>query len=202
VTVPRTVVIAEDEAIVRLDLAELLAEEGFDVVGQTARGDEAVELARELQPDLVVLDIKMPGMDGLKAAAEINQSIDTAVLVLTALNERALIEEARDAGAVGYLVKPFRKEELLPAIEVAMGRVAETRALDREFASFEDGGDDARKLETRRIIDRAKARLMDDHSMREPEAFAFIETTASERGVSLTEVARSIESGEIVPGRS
>ena len=116
----KTVVIAEDEAIVRLDLSELLTEEGFEVVGVTGRGDEAVELARQHNPDLVILDIKMPGMDGLEAAAAINASIRTAVLVVTAFNERTLIEQARDSGVVGYLVKPFRKEELIPAVEIAL----------------------------------------------------------------------------------
>lgn len=197
----RTVVIAEDEAIVRLDLTELLTEEGFQIVGETGRGDEAVELAQRFQPDLVILDIKMPGMDGLEAAAAINESVSSAaVLVVTAFNERALIEKARDSGVVGYLVKPFRKEELLPAIEIALGRVAEARALESELAAFGEGTEaDAARLETRRIVDRAKAKLMDDSSMREPDAFAFIERTANERSTSLREVAREVADGALTP---
>ena len=130
--------IAEDEAIVRLDLRETLEEEGFEVVGETGRGDEAVELVRQLQPDLVVLDIKMPGLDGLAAARQIQQGPRTAVLVLTAFSQRDLVEQARDAGVLAYLVKPFQKEELLPAIEVALGRFAELQALEAENASLAD----------------------------------------------------------------
>lgn len=196
----KTVVIAEDEAIVRLDLAELLTEEGFEVVGETGRGDEAVELARRFDPDLVILDIKMPGMDGLEAAAEISGSVRTAILVVTAFNERALIEKARDSGVVGYVVKPFRKEELLPAIEIALGRVAEARALEGELAAFGEGAEaDAARLETRRAVDRAKAKLMDDRAMSEPQSFAFIEKTANERKTSLREIAREIADGALAP---
>ncbi len=168
----RTVVIAEDEAIVRLDLREILEEQGFEVVGETGRGDEAVALAKEHQPDLVILDIKMPGLDGLSAAKDINVDRKSAILILTAFSQRNLIEEARDAGALAYLVKPFQQEELLPAIEVALARFAEMQALEAEVASL---ADDKRsleeQLETRRWVDRAKGKLMDDRSMTESESF-------------------------------
>ena len=129
---PTRVVIAEDEAIIRLDLKETLEEEGYEVVGDTGRGDEAVALVKEHSPDLAILDIKMPGMDGLTAAREITSERLSAVLILTAFSQRNLIEEARDAGALAYLVKPFQKSELIPAIEVALGRFAELKALDNQ----------------------------------------------------------------------
>ena len=192
--------IAEDEAVVRLDLCEILAEEGFEIVGSTGRGDEAVELVRRLRPDLVILDIKMPGMDGLQAAAAIHSSVRTAVVILTAFSERNFIERARDAGAQAYLVKPFQREELLPAIEVALGRFAEAQALEAEFATL--GDDEAglvERRETRLAVDRAKGLLMDDHNMTEPEAFAFIEKAASERGETIRGTAQSVADGTIAP---
>ena len=129
---PTRVVIAEDEAIIRLDLKELLQEEQYDVVGETGRGDEAVELVRDLRPDLVILDIKMPGLDGLSAARAIAGDRLSAVLMITAFSQRELVEQARDAGALAYLVKPFQKSDLIPAIEVALGRFAELTALERD----------------------------------------------------------------------
>jgi response regulator NasT len=198
--VARTVVIAEDEAVVRLDLCEILAEEGFEVVGSTGRGDEAVELVRNLHPDLVILDIKMPGMDGLQAAAAIHSSVRTAVVILTAFSERNFIERARDAGAQAYLVKPFQREELLPAIEVALGRFAEAQALEAEFAALSDDEIGlAQRRETRLAVDRAKGLLMDDHSMTEPEAFAFIEKSAKERGQTIRGTAQAVADGTLVP---
>ncbi|MDA8288318.1 MAG: response regulator [Actinomycetota bacterium] len=195
-----TVVIAEDEAIVRLDLREILEEEGYEVVGETGRGDEAVELARQHQPDLVILDIKMPGMDGLAAAREINTVRTSAVLVLTAFSQRSLIEQARDAGALAYLVKPFQKEELLPAIEVALGRFAELRALEEENASLADDSARAREqLETRRWVDRAKGKLMDDHGMKESDAFTFIQRQAMSKRTTMHEIARQVVEGELAP---
>ena len=195
-----TVVIAEDEAIVRLDLREILEEEGYEVVGETGRGDEAVELARQHQPDLVILDIKMPGMDGLAAAREINTVRTSAVLVLTAFSQRSLIEQARDAGALAYLVKPFQKEELLPAIEVALGRFAELRALEEENASLADDSARAREqLETRRWVDRAKGKLMDDHGMKEGDAFTFIQRQAMSKRTTMHEIARQVVEGELAP---
>ncbi|MGD0743385.1 MAG: response regulator [Acidimicrobiales bacterium] len=196
----RTVVIAEDEAVVRLDLCEILAEEGFEVVGSTGRGDEAVELVRKLHPDLVILDIKMPGMDGLQAAAAIHSSVRTAVVILTAFSERNFIERARDAGAQAYLVKPFQREELLPAIEVALGRFAEAQALEVEFAALSDDEiGRAQRRETRLAVDRAKGLLMDDHNMTEPEAFAFIEKAAGERGQTIHGTAQAVADGSLTP---
>jgi AmiR/NasT family two-component response regulator len=197
----KTVVIAEDEAIVRLDLRETLEEEGFEVVGETGRGDEAVELVGRLHPDLVVLDIKMPGLDGLAAARQINQGpARTAVLVLTAFSQRDLVEQARDAGVLAYLVKPFQKEELLPAIEVALARFAEIRALEEENASLSD---DKRgleeQLETRRWIDRAKGRLMDDRGMSEAEAFSFIQQSAMRRRTTMRAIAREVVESGLAP---
>ena len=192
--------IAEDEAVVRLDLCEILAEEGFEVVGSTGRGDEAVELVRNLHPDLVILDIKMPGMDGLQAAAAIHSSVRTAVVILTAFSERNFIERARDAGAQAYLVKPFQREELLPAIEVALGRFAEAQALEAEFAALSDDEIGlAQRRETRLAVDRAKGLLMDDHSMTEPEAFAFIEKSAKERGQTIRGTAQAVADGSLAP---
>jgi two-component system, response regulator PdtaR len=197
---PRTVVIAEDEAIVRLDLREILEEEGYSVVGETGRGDEAVELVKEHHPDLAILDIKMPGMDGLSAAREITAGSSAAVLILTAFSQRNLIEEARDAGALAYLVKPFQKEELLPAIEVALGRFVEMRALEAENASLVD---EKRRLEeqleTRRWVDRAKGRLMDEQGMKEAEAFTFIQRSAMDERTTMREVARRIVEAQPAP---
>ncbi len=196
----KTVVIAEDEAIVRLDLREILAEEGYLVVGEAGRGEEAVALVREHHPDLVILDVKMPGMDGLTAAREIQSGARTAVLILTAFSQRDLIEQARDAGALAYLVKPFQKEELLPAIEVALGRFAEMQALEAENATL---ADDKRgleeQLETRRWVDRAKGKLMDDHHLSESEAFNFVQQSAMNRRTTMREIAREVVEGGLAP---
>ncbi|MFM9084739.1 MAG: ANTAR domain-containing response regulator, partial [Actinomycetota bacterium] len=155
------VVIAEDEAIIRLDLKETLEEEGYVVVGEPGRGEKAVELVRELRPDLAILDIKMPGMDGLEAARHITRDRICGVLVLTAFSQREVIEEARDAGALAYLVKPFQKSDLIPAIEVAIGRFRELQALNGEVDALGE------QLETRKALDRAKGILIDAHSMSE-----------------------------------
>src|SRR5579864_12060 len=176
---PKRVVIAEDEAIIRLDLKEILEAEGYEVVGETGRGDEAVELVRTNQPDLAILDVKMPGLDGIEAARRITAEHRTAALILTAFSQRNLIEDARDAGVAAYLVKPFQRSELIPAIEVAVARYAEYRAIEeessrlsQEVATLED------KLETRQLVDRAKGVLMDRHGLGEAEAFSFIQRTA------------------------
>ncbi len=199
----RTVVIAEDEAIVRLDLREILEENGFEVVGETGRGDEAVALAKEHEPDLVILDIKMPGLDGLSAAKEINAARRSAVLILTAFSQRNLIEEARDAGALAYLVKPFQQEELLPAIEVALGRFAEMQAMEAENAALTDDKRSLEEqLETRRWVDRAKGKLMDDHQLSESEAFGFIQQTAMNQRTTMREVAKAVVEGSIAPETS
>jgi response regulator NasT len=198
ITLQRSVVIAEDEAIVRLDLKEILAEEGYDVVGETGRGDEAVDLVRTHRPDVVILDIKMPGLDGLSAAREITKDGTSAVLILTAFSQRNLIEEARDAGALAYLVKPFQSEELLPAIEVAIGRYTEMRALEAENAALTD---EKRKLqeqlETRRWVDRAKGKLMDDKGLKESEAFSFIQQSAMNGRTTMREIAQKIVEGAL-----
>ena len=190
---PVRVVIAEDEAVIRLDLKEILEEEGYEVVGETGRGDEAVELVRQKTPDLAILDIRMPGMDGLAAAREIAGERRAAVLILTAFSQRNLIEEARDAGALAYLVKPFQTSELIPAIEVALGRFHELQALESENRNLED------QLETRRLVDRAKGILMDVHGMREGEAFRFIQQTAMRERQTMKQVARRIIDGELAP---
>lgn len=196
----RTVVIAEDEAIVRLDLRETLEEQGFDVVGETGRGDEAVELVKEHKPDLVILDIKMPGLDGLSAAREINVERISAVLILTAFSQRDLIEQARDAGAVAYLVKPFQQDELLPAIEVALARFTEMLALEAENAALTDDKHNLEEqLVTRRWVDRAKGKLMDEKGMRESDAFSFIQQTAMNQRTTMREVSERIVEGVIAP---
>lgn len=188
------VVIAEDEAIIRLDLKELLEEEGYEVVGETGRGDEAVALVREHRPDLVLLDIKMPGKDGLEAAREISNERLAAILILTAFSQRNLIEEARDAGALAYLVKPFQKAELVPALEVALARHAELRALEEETRTLSE------QLETRKVLDRAKGKLMDDHGLREADAFGFIRKAAMDNRATLRDAAQQVLDGELTPG--
>jgi AmiR/NasT family two-component response regulator len=184
--VPVRVVIAEDEAIIRLDLKEILEEEGYEVVGETSRGDEAVELVRTLLPDLAILDIKMPGMDGLSAAREITHDRLAAVLILTAFSQRDLIDQARDAGVLAYLVKPFQKSEMLPAIEIALGRFNEIRALDNEVKTLEE------RLETRRVVERAKGILMEELNLKENEAFTWIQRRAMHERLTMKEIARRV----------
>lgn len=187
------VVIAEDEAIIRLDLKETLEEEGYEVVGETGRGDEAVKLVRELEPELAILDIKMPGMDGLAAAREIAGERRAAVLILTAFSQRDLIEQARDAGALAYLVKPFERSELIPAVEVALGRFKEMKALHDQTATLEE------QLETRKLVDRAKGRLMDEFQMAENDAFSFIQKRAMSERVTMRIIAERVIAGDITP---
>lgn len=196
----KTVVIAEDEAIVRLDLREILQEEGFEVVGEAGRGEEAVAFVAEHHPDLVLLDIKMPGMDGLQAAEAISEIGGTAILFLTAFSQRDLVERARDAGAIAYLVKPFQRDELLPAIEVALGRHAELQALAAENASLAaDKQTLEEKLETRRWVDRAKGKLMDDYELSESDAFSFIQQSAMNQRKSMRDVAEAVVAGSLAP---
>jgi len=187
------VLIAEDEAIIRLDLREILEEEGYDVVAETGRGDQALELARELRPDLSVLDIGMPGMDGLAAAQAMVGEQLCGVLILTAFSQRELIEQARDAGALAYLVKPFQKTDLIPALEVAAARHRELMALGDEVRTLEE------RLEARKLIDRAKGRLMDDGSMTESEAYAFLQKRAMNDRIRMTDVAQLVIAGELLP---
>jgi AmiR/NasT family two-component response regulator len=187
------VVIAEDEAIIRMDLRETLEEEGYVVVGETGRGDQAVELVRELQPDLAILDVKMPGIDGLEAAGIITAEKLCGVLILTAFSQREVIEQARDAGALAYLVKPFQKSDLIPAIEVAIGRFRELRNLTGEIDALGE------QLEARKLIDRAKGVLMDESGMKESEAFTFIQRTAMSERTRMREVAERILDGSLRP---
>ena len=187
------VVVAEDEAIIRLDLKELLEEEGFDVVGETGRGDEAVELVRALRPELAILDIKMPGLDGLSAARQITADRLAAVLILTAFSQRDLVEQARDAGAMSYIVKPFQKSDLIPAIDVALGRHAELKSLEAEVSDL------AERLEARKTIDRAKGTLMDQHGMTEAASWRFLQTEAMNRRTKVHEIAAQVVAGAITP---
>jgi two-component system, response regulator PdtaR len=187
------VVLAEDEAIIRLDLKETLEDEGYEVVGETGRGDEAVALVKELNPDLAILDIKMPGLDGLTAAREITSERRAAVLILTAFSQRQLVERARDAGALAYLVKPFQRSELIPAVEVALGRFKEVKALEAEVRGLEE------QLETRRLVDRAKGILMDEHKLAEAAAFSFIQRNAMRQRVTMRVVASQVIDGTLRP---
>ncbi len=203
----RRVVIAEDEAIIRLDLKEILQDEGYDVVGETGRGDEAVDLVRQHQPDLVILDVKMPGSDGLAAARAIHQlELKVAVLILTAFSQRNLIDEARDAGVAAYLVKPFQRIELIPAIDQAISRCEQEWAIDdeaRQTAESGDGGTRSSsaedKLETRRLVDAAKGQLMERSGMSESEAFGYIQKTAMTTRSRMIDVARQILEGSLAP---
>jgi AmiR/NasT family two-component response regulator len=187
------VVIAEDEAIIRLDLRETLQEEGYEVVGEAGRGDRALELVRELQPDLAILDVKMPGMDGLEVARNIDREKICGVLILTAFSQREMVEHARDAGALAYLVKPFQKSDLIPAIEVAIGRFRELQALSDHVEALGE------QIEARKIIDRAKGLLIDEYAMKEQDAFAFIQRTAMTERARMRDVAERILSGDLKP---
>jgi len=187
------IVIAEDEAIIRLDLKETLQEEGYEVVGETGQGDEAIALVRNLHPDLVILDIKMPVVDGLAAAREIDAERLSAVLILTAFSQRDLVEQATSAGAMGYLVKPFQKSDLVPAIEVALGRFRQMRSLEGEVANLDQ------QLETRKIVDRAKGMLMDGHGLSESDAFNFIQQNAMRGRCRMRDVAQRVVDGTLRP---
>ena len=187
------VVIAEDEAIIRMDLRETLEEEGYEVVGETGRGDQAVDLVRELLPDLAILDVKMPGLDGLEVARIVNAEKLCGVLILTAFSQREIVEDARDAGALAYLVKPFQKSDLVPAIEVAIGRFRELRALTGEIDALGE------QLEARKAIERAKGILMDERGMTEQDAFAFIQRTAMSERSKMRAVAERIVDGSLRP---
>jgi two-component system, response regulator PdtaR len=182
----RRVVIAEDEALIRLDLAEMLGEEGYDVVGQAGDGERAVELAEELRPDLVVLDVKMPKLDGISAAQRIAEQRIAPVVILTAFSQRDLVERARDAGAMAYLVKPFTKDDLVPAIEMAVSRFAELHMLEAEVADLTE------RLETRKLVDRAKGILQQQLDLSEPESFRWIQKTAMDLRLSMRQVAEGV----------
>jgi AmiR/NasT family two-component response regulator len=182
----RRVVIAEDEALIRLDLAEMLAEEGYDVVGQAGDGQSAIELAEKHRPDLVVLDVKMPKLDGITAAQRIAEQRIAPVVILTAFSQRDLVNRARDAGAMAYLVKPFNKNDLVPAIEMAVSRFAELQLLEAEVADLTE------RLETRKAVDRAKSVLQQQLELSEPDAFRWIQKTAMDLRLSMRQVAEGV----------
>ena len=188
-TEPRRVVIAEDEALIRMDLAEMLAEEGYVVVGQAADGAAAVDLAEQERPDLVIVDVKMPVLDGIAAAERIAGRRIAPVVILTAFSQRELVERARDAGAMAYLVKPFNKSDLVPAIEMAVSRFSELDALEREVADLNE------RLETRKAVDRAKGVLMAKLKITEADAFRWIQKTAMDRRMGMREVADAVIAG-------
>jgi two-component system, response regulator PdtaR len=191
---PRRVLIAEDEALIRLDLKEMLEEEGYDVVGEAADGQEAITLATELRPDLVILDVKMPRVDGIAAAEQIATNRIAPVVILTAFSQRDLVERARDAGAMAYLVKPFQKKDLLPTIEMATSRFAEIVALEQEVGGLTE------RLEARKVVERAKGVLMTEHGMSEPQAFRWIQRAAMDRRTTMREVAEKVLSAEVPTG--
>ncbi|WP_269217239.1 ANTAR domain-containing response regulator [Nocardioides sp. cx-173] len=182
----RTVVIAEDETLIRMDLAEMLTEEGYSVVGQAGDGARAIELAEEHRPDLVILDVKMPVLDGIAAAEAIAGRRIAPVVILTAFSQRDLVERARDAGAMAYLVKPFNKSDLVPAIEMAVSRFAELSQLETEVADLSE------RLETRKAVDRAKGILQEQLSISEPDAFRWIQKTAMDLRLSMRQVAEGV----------
>jgi two-component system, response regulator PdtaR len=183
------VVVAEDEAIIRLDLVEMLTDEGYEIVGETGRGDEVVDLVRDLRPDVVMMDVKMPGLDGLSAAKLISADRLAAVVVLTAFSQRDLIETARDAGVMAYLVKPFNQAEVVAAIEVAVGRFREFAAIVDEAASLEE------QLATRKLVDRAKA-ILQQGGMSENDAFRYLQRQAMDQRSSMREIAQKVVAEE------
>ncbi|TCP47812.1 response regulator receiver and ANTAR domain protein [Tamaricihabitans halophyticus] len=185
-TAGKRVLVAEDEALIRLDLVEMLREEGYEVVGEAGDGEQAVQLATELNPDLVILDIKMPKLDGIEAASAIAGERIAPVVILTAFSQRELVERARDAGAMAYLVKPFAKHDLVPAVEVAVSRFTEAQALEKEVAGLQE------QLATRKAVERAKGLLMSNQQLTEPEAFRWIQRTAMDRRTTMRAVAEAV----------
>ena len=194
--IPVRVVIAEDEALIRLDLKEMLQEEGYEVAGEAADGQKAVELASALKPDLVILDVKMPVLDGISAAEQIAAQQIAPVVILTAFSQRELVERARDAGAMAYLVKPFTKADLVPAIEIAVSRFQEISALGTEVGTLRD------RLEVRKILDRAKGLLQSECGLSEPEAFRWIQKTSMNRRVAMRAVAEDVLAGNLPTDRA
>ena len=185
-TTTRRVVVAEDEAIIRLDIVEMLTEAGYDVVGQAGDGEQAVALAEEHKPDLVVMDIKMPILDGISAAERIAKARIAPVVLLTAFSQAELVERARDAGAMAYVVKPFTSADLLPAVEIAVSRHQQIMALEDEVADLAD------RFETRKLVDRAKSKLQTQFGMSEPEAFRWIQKTSMDKRLTMREVATTV----------
>ena len=190
----RRVLIAEDEALIRLDLREMLEEEGYDVCGEAGDGRTAVTMAEQLRPELVILDVKMPVLDGIAAAEEIARKRIAPVIILTAFSQRDLVEKAREAGAMAYLVKPFQKKDLLPTIEMALSRYSELVQLEAEVDDLTG------RLEARKAVERAKSTLMNDHGMAEPEAFRWIQRTAMDRRMTMRALAELVLSGTERPG--
>jgi AmiR/NasT family two-component response regulator len=186
---PRRVVIAEDEALIRLDLKEMLEEDGYQVVGEAGDGESAVQLTIEHGPDLVILDVKMPILDGISAAERIAAERIAPIVILTAFSQRELVERAREAGAMAYLVKPFTKADLVPAIEMAVSRFQEIKSLEAEVSTLED------RLETRKAVDRAKGLLQTTRGWNEPEAFRFIQKTSMDRRMTMRAVAEAVIGG-------
>ena len=182
----RRVVVAEDEAVIRLDIVEMLREVGYDVVGEAADGEPAIRLAEELRPDLVVMDIKMPVLDGISAAERIAKARIAPVVLLTAFSQKELVERARDAGAMAYVVKPFSSNDLLPALEIALSRHAEITALESEISDLTD------RFETRKLVERAKGLLISSMGLTEPEAFRWIQKTSMDRRLTMREVAETV----------
>ena len=180
------IVIAEDEALIRLDLKEMLEEEGYTVVGEAGDGETAVKLVEELKPDLAILDVKMPVLDGLSAAERIHEQHLAPVLMLTAFSQRELVDRARDAGAMAYIVKPFSKSDLVPAIEMAVSRYTEMRTLEQEIADL------SQRLETRKLVDRAKSVLQTKFGLNEPAAFRWIQKTSMDRRMTMAAVAEAV----------
>jgi AmiR/NasT family two-component response regulator len=188
-----TVVVAEDEAIIRLDLVESLRAEGYDVVADTGRGDEAIALVAEHSPDVVVLDIKMPGFDGIEITRVVTAGRHAAVVILTAFSQRDMIEAARDAGAMAFLVKPYQRDELVPAIELALARFREFNALEGHAADLED------RLEVRKLLDRAKGLLIDVHGLSEADAYSFIQQSAMSQRRTMRDVALDVLERRVAP---
>lgn len=180
------VLVAEDEALIRMDLVELLNDEGYEVIGQASDGEQALALARELEPDLVVMDIKMPKMDGITAAEHIAEERIAPVVMLTAFSQRDLVERARQAGAMAYVVKPFDASDVVPAIEIALARFEEIRAVEDEVADLQE------RLDSRKVVEQAKGLLMEGLGLSEPEAFRFIQKTAMDLRKSMREVAQGV----------
>ncbi|EON32977.1 MULTISPECIES: ANTAR domain-containing response regulator [Gordonia] len=185
-TTTHRVLVAEDDSLIRMDLIEMLREEGYDVVGEAPNGQVAVELTESLSPDLVIMDIKMPVRDGIDAATEIAEKRLAPVVMLTAFSQRDFIDKARDAGAMAYLVKPFTKADLVPAIEVAVSRYQELKQLEREVATMNE------RLETRKLVERAKGLLMEKQALSEPEAFKWIQRAAMDRRTTMKAVAQVV----------
>lgn len=182
----RRVVVAEDESLIRLDIVEILRDNGYDVVGEAGDGETAIALAKDLQPDLVVMDVKMPGLDGISAAEEITREGIAPVVLLTAFSQKELVERATEAGALAYVVKPFTQNDLLPAIEIALARHAEIIALEAEVADLRD------RFETRKLVDRAKGLLTQKMGLSEPEAFRWIQKASMDRRLTMHEVAEAV----------